>query len=108
MFAGCFLQVSAAHKFSVSGSGVGSLGETHCEGLPGQCSDGKDLCHSVSAALLLFYTLQPNVAMVWMLIEVVSHLQRFQWSLRQCAPVDRRGLVCAAAGADPLPSAGLP
>lgn len=61
VFAGCFLQVSAAHEFSVSGSGVGSLGETHCEGLPGQRSAGEDLCHSVSAAILLF---QPHVATV--------------------------------------------
>lgn len=57
-FACCSLQISAARKFSVSGSGAGSVGETHRERLPGQSSNGKDLRHSVSAAI---YMLQPNL-----------------------------------------------
>lgn len=43
-----------------------------------------------------------------MLTKGVSRAQRFQRRLRQRAPVDRRGLVRAAAGADPLPPAGVP
>ena len=39
---------------------------------------------------------------------VILQLQSFQWNVWQHAPVDHRGVVCAAARTDPSPPAGLP
>lgn len=41
-------------------------------------------------------------------MDLPSLTQSFQRCLRQRAPVGHRGFVRAAAGADPLPPAGLP